>query len=141
MRSDAPFLGQGWGFPPTFARGGADVEVVSGLDDVRQSLQIILGTAPGERVLQESFGCALGRLLFEERDQSLINRIEKIVSDALLSHEPRIHVDAIDVTESSEEQGCLLIRVDYTVRGTNSRFNLVFPFYLMEAAQPGLRGL
>lgn len=141
MASDAPFLGRGWGFPPTFARGGADVEVVSGVEDVQESLQILLGTTPGERVLQETFGCQLSGLLFEERDQSLINRIRSTVSIALLLHEPRILVNSVEVKESSEEEGCILICVDYTLQSTNTRFNMVFPFYLNEAAQPGLRGL
>lgn len=141
MASDAPFLGQGWGFPPTFTRGGADVEVVSGVEDVQQSLQIILGTAPGERILQETFGCELSGLLFEERDQALINRIRGIVSNALLLHEPRIVVNSVEVKENSDEEGCILILIDYTLQSTNTRFNMVFPFYLNEAAQPGLRGL
>lgn len=141
MASDAPFLGRGWGFPPTFTRGGADVEVVSGVEDVQESLQIILGTTPGERILQEAFGCELSGLLFEERDQALINNIRGIVSNALLLHEPRIVVNSVEVKESADEEGCILIFVDYTLQSTNTRFNMVFPFYLNEAAQPGLRGL
>ena len=136
--SDQPFLGTGWAFPPAFTRGGADVELVSGHEDIRQSLQILLATARGERVMREDFGCDLNGLLFEEVDQSLVNRITSLVSDAILYHEPRIQLDRLDVSGDPSRQGLLWISLDYTVRSTNSRFNMVYPFYLNEAATPGL---
>ena len=137
VKADAPFLGRGWAFPPSFTAGGADVEMVSGAEDIEQSLRILLGTVPGERVMLESFGCDLERLLFAEADQGLCNTLERLVSNAVLEHEPRIDVNSVDVSQSVSEASCLLIRIDYTIRGTNSRYNMVFPFYLMEAAQPG----
>lgn len=138
MQSESSFLGLGWAFPPSFARGGADVEMVSGATDIHQSLQILLGTSPGERVLQETFGCDLTSLVFEGLDQGLINTIERLVTDGIRDFEPRIAVDQIDVSESDAQQGCVLISVSYTVRSTNSRFNMVFPFYLTEATLPGV---
>jgi phage baseplate assembly protein W len=135
--SEAPFLGRGWAFPPSFAPGGAEIEMVSGPTDVHQSLQIILGTAPGERVMQEAFGCDLSSLVFEEVDQGLLRTIERLVSDAILEYEPRVEVERLEVTQSATEASCVLISIHYSIRGTNSRFNMVFPFYLMEAAQPG----
>lgn len=137
MSSDAPFLGRGWSFPPTFTAGGAGVETVTGEEDVHQSLRIILATTPGERVMQDTFGCDLNSQMFEEIDQSLLNKIRRLVSDALLEHEPRIQLDSLNVSEG-DTSGCLLVSVNYTIRGTNSRFNMVYPFYLQEAAQPGL---
>lgn len=137
MGSDAPFLGRGWAFPPAFSAGGAEVEMVSGEEDVHQSLRILLGTTPGERVMQHAFGCDLASLLFEELDQNLINTIERIISDALTEHEPRIELEDLDVSPSATESSCVRVRIGYSIRGTNSRFNMVFPFYLMEAAQPG----
>lgn len=137
-QSQPPFLGRGWSFPPTFSEGGGDVEMVSGQDDVQESLQIILGTLPGERVMQDSFGCALQKLLFEELDQRLLSKIERLISDALLEHEPRIELQGVDVTEDKNEPFCVIVSIKYAVRGTNSRFNMVFPFYLMEAAHSGL---
>ncbi len=134
MASDSTFLGTGWSFPPTFSLGGADVETVAGEDDIQQSLQILLSTSLGERVMQDTFGCDLHVLLFEEVDQSLVNTMQQIVTDAILYHEPRINLDDLDVSESDAEQGLLLISVTYTVRTTNSRFNLVYPFYINEAA-------
>ncbi len=136
MPTDGSFLGTGWGFPPTFTKGGAEVEMASGVEDVHQSLQILLSTRLGERVMQDDFGCDLSYVLFEEVDQSLINSLTSIISDAILYHEPRITMDALDVSESETQQGLLLISIEYTIRSTNSRFNMVYPFYINEATLP-----
>jgi uncharacterized protein len=136
MAGERSFLGAGWSFPPRFSRGGAEVEMVSGAEDIHQSLQILLGTQLGERVMQDQFGCDLGGMLFEEIDQGLINRVTALVSDAILYHEPRIKLHGLDISQDSSWHGLLLIRIDYAVRGTNSRYNMVYPFYLYEA--PGL---
>ncbi len=130
------FLGTGWSFPPTFTPGGAEVELVSGTDDIHQSLQILLSTRLGERVMHEDFGCDLHYVLFEEIDQSLVNTLTSIISDAILYHEPRIILNQLDVSESQSQQGLLLISLNYTIRGTNSRFNMVYPFYINEATSP-----
>jgi phage baseplate assembly protein W len=133
MAADSAFLGTGWSFPPAFGRGGADVVMVSGVDDIQQSLQILFATRLGERIMQDEFGCALDSVVFEEIDQGLINTLSRTISDAILYHEPRITLDQIDVDESPEQPGLLLISLTYTVRSTNSRFNMVYPFYLNEA--------
>lgn len=131
------FLGTGWSFPPAFTSGGADVEMASGAEDIRQSLQILLSTRLGERVMQDEFGCALDSVLFEEVDQGLVNEVTGIISDAILYHEPRITLDRLDVSESESSEGLLLISIGYTIRGTNARFNMVYPFYVNEATTPG----
>jgi hypothetical protein len=132
------FLGRGWGFPPSFTGSGAEVDTVSGAEDIHQSLQILLGTSPGERVMLEGFGCDFTSLVFEELDQRLMNSIERLVKNALIEHEPRIRLDRVQVTRSDTEPGCVVIAVHYTVRGTNSRFNMVFPFYVTEGTLPGV---
>jgi uncharacterized protein len=137
MTTPASFLGTGWSFPPRFSRGGAEVEVVSDVEDVHQSLQILLGTRRGERPMQERFGANLDTVLFEEMDQGLVNRVTSLIHDAILEHEPRVDLRGVDVTPA-HEAGVLRIRIDYAVRGTNSRYNMVFPFYLNEAVAPGL---
>ena len=138
MGAEARFIGRGWAFPPRFTSGGADVEMVSGPEDIHQSLQILFSTEPGERVMQESFGCAMDSVLFEELDQGLINSLTSLVSDAILHHETRIVLDRLDVAERPPGSGMLLISIDYTVRGTNSRYNMVYPFCLKEAAASGI---
>ncbi len=134
MSEHPSFLGSGWTFPPTFTAGGGEVEMVSGVEDIHQSLQILLSTRLGERVMQESFGCDLTDVLFEEIDQSMVNILTNLISDAILYHEPRITLDDLDVSQDEAEAGLLLISLEYTVRSTNSRFNMVYPFYINEAA-------
>jgi phage baseplate assembly protein W len=138
MPLDPSFLGSGWSFPPSFSDGGAEVEMVSGAKDIHQSLQILLSTQLGERVMHEDFGCDLNHVLFEEIDQGLLNDINRIVSDAILYHEPRISLDKLDVSENADHPGLLLISIEYSIRSTNSRFNMVYPFYLNEATAPGI---
>jgi phage baseplate assembly protein W len=133
MAADQSFLGTGWSFPPVFSQDGADIALVSGQEDIQQSLQILLGTRLGERVLQDDFGCALDTILFEEIDQGLVNSINSLISDAILYHESRITLNDLDVSDREAVQGMLLISIDYTIRSTNSRFNMVYPFYLYEA--------
>ncbi len=130
------FLGSGWSFPPTFTRGGANVSLVDGNEDIEQCLQILLSTRLGERVMKDDFGCDLHDLLFEEIDQSLVNNLTRMITDAILYHEPRITMDNLDVSESESQAGLLLINITYTVRNTNSRFNMVYPFYINEASAP-----
>ncbi|MCA9638263.1 MAG: GPW/gp25 family protein [Myxococcales bacterium] len=130
------FLGVGWAFPPAFSRGGAEVELVADEVDVHQSLAILLATRPGERPMSEEYGCALDEILFEELDQATVERLGARISDAILRHEPRIAVDALDVSPLADQAGALEIRIAYRILETNSRYNLVFPFYLVEAATP-----
>lgn len=136
MDRSGDFLGTGWAFPPAFAAGGAEVAMVSGNDDIAQSLAILLATRRGERVLLDDFGCELGEFLFGEISQGLIGRVRDLIADAILHHEPRIELNEVQVSEHLAAEGVLMIRVDYTVRATNSRFNLVYPFYLREATAP-----
>ena len=136
-RPRAPsFLGTGWSFPPTFTQGGKEVDLVADEEDIHQSLQILLATSRGERPMQESYGCNLDSLLFEEMDQGLVNNVTNLIQDAILVHEPRVKLLRVEVTPRSA--GVLQIKVEYSIRGTNSRFNMVFPFYLNEAVTPGI---
>jgi phage baseplate assembly protein W len=128
-----PFLGKGWHFPPTFTENGRDIWSVADEADIQQSLHILLATAQGERVMREDFGCDLNRFMFEEMGGSLRSNLVASVKKALLHYEPRIKVEKVDVEASSETVGMLLIQVIYLVPASNSRFNLVYPFYLNEA--------
>lgn len=134
------FLGKGWNFPPGFSKNGKNVLIVEEEQEIQQSLQILLSTSQGERVMLENFGCDLNRFLFEEISQHLINNLDSLIRDSILYYEPRIDVASITIDESKESSGMLLISIEYTVRSTNSRFNMVFPFYLNEAIQPGTSG-
>jgi phage baseplate assembly protein W len=138
MSSEPAFLGTGWSFPPAFSAGGQEVAMVSGGDDIRQSLEILLATHAAERPFHNGYGCDLRQFMYEEMDQGLLNRLTGLISDAVLMHEPRVILNRVDIDAPEREAaaGLLLIRLDYTIRGTNSRHNLVYPFYLNEASAP-----
>jgi phage baseplate assembly protein W len=140
MRHERSFLGRGWAFPPSFTPGGAEVEMVSGAEDIRQSLEVLLQTAPGERVMQETFGCDLASMQFEEIDQELAATVGRLVQSAILEHEPRVQVDGVEVSPDGAAVERVLVSVRYTVRATNSRFNMVLPFYLDGAGPPVTTG-
>lgn len=128
-----PFLGRGWAFPPAFTQGGGEVETVAGAEDVAQSLVIIFGTEPGERPMRPAFGSSLRRHMFAEIDHTMLTDVRGAILDAILAFEPRVQLDGLEI-EESETAGLLTISLHYTLRGTNSRYNLVYPFYIREAA-------
>lgn len=139
MSAPAPrapsFLGTGWSFPPRFSRGGAELATVSDTEAVHQAIQLLLATRRAERAMEEEYGCNLDAALFEELDQRLVNRIRASIHDAVLAHEPRIKLLAIDVSPT-EEVGLLRIELSYAILETNSRYNMVLPFHVNEAVAP-----
>ncbi len=132
MENKKSFLGIGWSFPPEFNRDAAAVKMISDEEDIQSSLEILLTTRLGERIMVPQYGCNLDELLFENLSRTLITYVSELIKSAILYHEPRIDVNRIDISESDVLQGELFIKVEYTVRATNSRNNVVFPFYLEE---------
>jgi phage baseplate assembly protein W len=126
------FLGRGWSFPVRLDGNGqiAASPVESPEDKVRQSVEIILRTAPGERMMRPDFGCGIHNLVFDSINDDLLSQVLSQVSDALTRWEPRIELLGVDARQDSDTPNRLLIEIDYLVRTTNSRFNLVFPFYV-----------
>ncbi len=134
MITEKSFLGTGWSFPPTFDKQQETVVMASEEEDVMQSLRILLGTSQGERVMQPGFGCNLDIMLFEPITTTLVAFVKELIQTAVLYFEPRIELDSININTVEVHDGLILIELNYTVRSTNSRFNLVYPFYLNEAA-------
>jgi phage baseplate assembly protein W len=131
MNEEKSFLGVGWSFPPAFENVGGEVQMLKGEDDIKSSLQVLLATRLGERVMQPLFGCNLDAMMFEQLDTTLKTEMRNLIEKAILYFEPRINIDKIDM-ESTNTDGLILITVNYTVRSTNTRGNLVYPFYLSE---------
>lgn len=128
------FLGTGWSFPPHFGDSAArgSVAMVDEEQDIHESLFIILSTTPGERIMQPTFGCGLKAHVFDEVNESVVTEMRDAIERAILFFEPRISVNAIVMDESGIIEGRLDIRIDYTIRGTNTRSNMVYPFYFLE---------
>jgi phage baseplate assembly protein W len=123
------FLGTGWSFPITLD-DKQHLAMTPGEDAVRQSIWMILSTAPGERVMRPGFGCGLHDLVFGVNSPGTANAVAGAVKDALAAWEPRIDVLDVFAAPDATDPNLLLIEINYQVRSTNSRFNLVYPFYL-----------
>lgn len=123
------FLGKGWNFPVEADSTGR-IALAVYEESIRQSIWIILGTTPGERVMRPDFGCGLYELVFSPNSAETASRAAGVVREALLRWEPRIDVLNINVANDNKERNKLLITIDYLIRATNSRFNLVYPFYV-----------
>jgi phage baseplate assembly protein W len=126
----AEFLGVGWGFPVQLNKSQERFSVAEYEESVRQAIWIILSTSPGERVMRSDFGCAIHELVFAPNNATTRGMAERYVSEALLNWEPRIEVLSVRAEAAGERDEELLINIDYQVAMTDSRFNLVYPFYL-----------
>ena len=132
MNEENSFLGKGWSFPPTFDNASGEVQMLQGEDDIQSSLRVLLATKLGERVMQPLFGCNLDAMVFELLDTTLKTEMKNLIERAILFFEPRINIDKIDIDSQNDLNGVVIITVNYVVRSTNTRGNLVFPFYLSE---------
>jgi uncharacterized protein len=126
-----PFLGVGTAFPPQLDPATQGFVRAEYEESVRQSILLILGTAPGERLMRPEFGCGIHDLVFANLSFGTLGRVQQTVDEALLRLEPRIDVISIDV-RSGGDGNVLLIHIQYQVRATNNAFNLVYPFYLQQ---------
>lgn len=106
--------------------------MVAAEEDIRESLRILLSTIPGERLMRPEFGCGLNALMFEQMNESTVTALKDAIDRAVLFYEPRIILDGIDVDDGNIHDGVVLISLAYTVRSTNSRSNMVYPFYFLE---------
>ena len=123
------FLGNGLHFPIDH-NGQGQFRMARHEESVRQAIWMILSTSPGERVMRPDFGCGLHNLVFGVNNAATAGQVAAVVQEALALWEPRIDVLDISAWADPEQANRLLIEINYRVRSTNSRFNLVYPFYL-----------
>ncbi len=126
------FLGTGWSFPPQFDKSDSKTRMLKDEADIQSSLEILLSTRQGERVMLPDYGCDLHELVFEPLTTTFKTYIADLIRTAILYYEPRIEVEKIDLNDTGELEGRILITITYKVRATNSRFNFVYPFYKNE---------
>ena len=128
------FLGRGWKFPvgvnPTTGRiAMSELE-----QDIKESIRIILSTAPGERVMRPDFGCGIHDLVFSPMNRATLGLFESRVRESIRKFEARVDIVKLDISTREADRGKLAIELACRIRDTNSVFNLVFPFYLTEGA-------
>jgi len=129
------FLGVGWSFPPSFNAQTKAVELTEKEEDIEKSLQILLSTSIGERVMQPKYGCNMNTLLFEPLSTAVKTIMIDKIKTAILFFEPRIDAKKISLNTQNELEGEVLVEVEYIVRATNSRFNFVYPYYINEGTE------
>ena len=129
------FLGHGWRFPILPDRTGS-LGYVEGDENVEQSLRILLLTNLGERVMGSDFGCAAPRLVFAPGSVQYLGLLETTVREAVRDWEPRVDLDEVRAEADPEAEHCVTVAMSYHVRRTNTRHNLVFPFYLGTVQRP-----
>jgi uncharacterized protein len=129
-------LGAGLAFPlQTNIRG--EVALVSGEKDIQQAIWIILGTRPGERVMRPTFGCRVYELVFEPINATTAGLIQDYVQEALTFWEPRIHVLSVNSYLDDDQDGAVLVEIEYEIKQTHDVRSIVYPFYL-SGDEPGL---
>lgn len=128
---DSPtFLGRGWKFPLDFENGS--VVMSEAEEDIEESLRILLGTHPGERLMRPDFGCRIRDYCFNDYGETTQTQISNEITHAILLFEPRIEIENIDL-KMEDIDGVIEICIYYKIIATNSRRNLVYPFYIHEA--------
>jgi hypothetical protein len=124
------FIGRGWAFPLRVdATGG--IALVSREREIEEAIRLILGTSPGERPMRPEFGCRIHEYVFSPADSATATALGNEVRSALRRWEPRIDVEDVVVTIDPRDATLLYIDIRYSIRTTNDRRNLVFPFYVI----------
>jgi uncharacterized protein len=131
MASEREFLGKGWRFPVAVnLTGGISSSTYE--ENVRESIFVILGTAPGERVKREDFGCRIHDLMFAPNNDETAARAEYYCEEAIYKYEPRIAEVQCKAFPNAGEPNRLDVRISYVIAGKSEKKNLVYPFYLLK---------
>lgn len=125
------FLGTGWSFPVRVDQQG-NIKMAEGSDTIELSVRTVLSTAKGERIMRPEFGCEIHDQVFSSLSPTTLNRIEESVRTALVRWEPRIDVENVDASPDSSNPNKVLIEIEYWIRSTNTRDNMVYPFHIQE---------
>jgi phage baseplate assembly protein W len=127
-------IGSGLAFPLQVDRRGG-IALARDEQDIDQAIELILGTAPGERPMRPEFGCGVHDFVFDTIDANTVGRMEEAIREALDRWEPRIQVLDVGFDLSQADSGLLTIDIGYQVRATNTERNLVYPFYVIPAEE------
>ena len=129
------FLGSGWQFPIGLSENG-EVAIYHEEESIAEAIRIILGTAPGERLMHPDFGCGIHDYLFAPNTVRTAGLIRFHVEEALQRWEPRIDLQEVIAQPAPDDPAVILLSITYRVKATDSRFNMVYPFYLERGGTP-----
>jgi uncharacterized protein len=123
------FLGTGWVFPVLPDSSGR-LSYASGEASIQDCLLVLLQTATGERVMRPDFGTTAPTLVFAPGSPANLRMLENAISDAIQAYEPRVELDSVAAEPTPGLENQVVVSVSYRIRQTNTKANLVFPFYL-----------
>jgi phage baseplate assembly protein W len=129
------FIGNTIAFPLVVDETGA-LAMISGPESIERSMTMVLSTAPGERVMRPDFGCAIWNLLFDPVNDNTLGLMAQSVRQALGQWEPRIDVEGVTATPEPDDHTVVTIEIDFRIKATNDRRNLVYPFYVIPEESP-----
>lgn len=89
-------------------------------ESVRQSIEIILRTKPGEQLMRPEFGGGLENVLHEPNTLTTRRRIRDLVVESLERWENRITVDRIEVWEVEDQPSHVRVEIAYRLRRTGA---------------------
>lgn len=124
------FLGSGWKFPLQIDPRTGKFAMSSREENIRESIEIILKTSLGERVMRPDFGTDAIDYVFAVREDSPAQTLAFELERDLVLQEPRIVDVKVNCTNPQVTDGSMVINIDYTVRSTNNRYNVVYPFFM-----------
>ena len=122
--------GRGWAFPPRL-NDHDRMSMVQDDSDIRQSIYIVINTAPGERVMHPDFGCRIHELIFAPANNQTAAVAERFVREAIERWEPRIDLTKVKITMGGAKRGEMIIEVEYRLKDQPNVRNLIYPFYLL----------
>jgi phage baseplate assembly protein W len=135
VATETDFIGTTIAFPLGVDQTGA-IAMVTGHEAIKRSITMVLSTAPGERVMRPEFGCAIWNMLFDPVNDNTLGLMAQSVRQALAQWEPRIDVSSVTAMPDADDHSLVLMEIDYQVKATNDRRNLVYPFYVIPEEGP-----
>ena len=127
-------LGRGWSFPVHFDPRTKELVMVADLDDVQESLRILLATHPGDRAMEPTYGCGIRRYIFEDLNAQTLAELKEVITQAILFFEPRIQLLGIDAELEEKLEDGLRLTLRYSIQATRSEHVQVIPNLLRQAA-------
>jgi phage baseplate assembly protein W len=134
MSDTDKIIGTGWAFPPRFDNNTNSAVTVTGKENIVQSLSILFGTQRGERLLEQQYGCDISSFLYRPITSPTASVIRNQIRRAILLFEPRIKIEEITLDTSESVDGKISIQLNWIEETTNTRSNMVFPFYAVEGS-------
>lgn len=123
------FMGRGWSFPPAFSKQSRGTVMLSDEANVARSVRLCVQTRLGERMFHPNLGTEIDDFAFVRNYNTIDQqRLKRMIEYAIVENEPRVDVDDISIEHNLADES-IEISIAYTIKSSNTQFNMVFPFY------------